>query len=1069
MVRILRAHGKTSEFWHAGKQNWRQTGACVGVDLVRQEALVRPTGSNKVMALRPAQVKKFVFTTQDIGPASVPISEYMAAPFDFRPLPGIIEPRPEDSKEKQTPAAAPQGDDKQQAPRSIPKKIAKEQKPKTKPKTSVLQPRPPAPRQPPAPQQHPAPPLPPVPPPPVLPLVEPGVLHESANVPEPAAGGAPGQTTSQVEREIFGSPIELEETADRPAKQRRLSLANGRAFLVQGRTASYTNIDDRGAAFCTFNLGGTGQAAEAKLTEEAQQFLDQTYSGRVRLVDDESGHAYLEEVSGLPDEPLLLSKESLKEQLLGVGSDVSFLRELIAKRGRQTVFRSAHMDPIITELNTLLNGRPVLPSASGFDGAAYVVECKAFRPGCRVPSALERYDLGFQFGPKCAFQFFDPQVDGADPANHHLFLKLEQPKTVDLRELTPNGSSVELTLVQIERYNLWHLIDSARASEVSGVLRLGVFDLDDQRDERPQEPGTSVVSSRIVFTLKFAEGEFRKAKMRWCAKGFQDSRLQRGTLEKRCHTLADSSFLVILHWLAKRGHYCHLVDISQAFLRGDPLTDPVFLEIPEALRGNPLFNLTGRFVRLRRTLYGLADAPLKWQKSLFASLREAGWVQDISDPCLWFHHKKQTSSEQEGTDEKQQQEEQPAPAAAAEDHDGPDDVRRNNNPLLSTTIDDPLISEEEIDGVLGCHVDDLIYGGSAAAHESLEQVFNKYPPGSRTVLLEDKLDTFCGRTVKCVADESAGAATRVTGEQQWEKKEGGALVARAIADSAIGFEVGQQSFIEAMKLISDEDASKFLSNRKTNKNPLRRAVGELMWTTKTSLCFTASTCIAAGKIDDEAEEDEFLMQVSEVNELIRTIKTFSADMIRIRPTSSSDDLLLGLVDASLVPRLGAMVCLVNKRQPTGQPGDEKLLYNLVGFYSSKPARVFSSSTSAELLAIRLIISELLYFRNVCVAAGLISRHQPLVVLTDSNNIVQSSTNQLIRCPTERNLRADYFYLQRLLNDGDLQLSHIKGMWNPSDIMTKEHEKSNLEMVRRFLQENETGFDLPAEAKSILEP
>ncbi|CAD7935752.1 unnamed protein product [Amoebophrya sp. A120] len=548
--------------------------------------------------------------------------------------------------------------------------------------------------------------------------------------------------------------------------------------------------------------------------------------------------------------------------------------------------------------------------------------------------------------------------------------------------------------------------------------------------------------------------------MRWCAKGYMDSRLE-GGLEKRCHTLCDSSLLIILHWLAKNNKLANIADISQAFLRGELLTDPVWLQIPEAIQG---MGFDSKFIKLRRCIYGLADAPLQWQKSLFKSLRVAGWRQDNQDPCLWYFPKQKPAQEQKPANGAE------APPAAETESNlvaSSDEERRNQNPLMSSSIDDPLLQEAQIEGILGVHVDDTLYGGSRAAHESLEKVFEEFPPGSRTCLQPGDFDNFCGRTITCTGHGELAPSDK--DDDTFSKAEGGKIFAASSSSTYIGFEVGQQSFIQGMKMISDAELQNFFQNRK-RKSPLRRAIGELMWVTKCQVSFVASICILAGRVDDEATEEDYELLVSEVNELIALVKENAQDTIKILPTSSSPDVVLGLVDASLVPRLGAMVCLLNKRKEAAQAGENEkdLVYNLVTHYSAKPSRVFSSSTSAELLAIRLIISELLYFRGICVSAGLATAVQPLVICTDSNNVVRSSTNTLIRAPTERNLRADYFFISRLVQDGDLCIFHIKGAANPSDILTKEIAKCDLEMVRRFLQHNDADFQLPPEVLGMLE-
>lgn len=73
------------------------------------------------------------------------------------------------------------------------------------------------------------------------------------------------------------------------------------------------------------------------------------------------------------------------------------------------------------------------------------------------------------------------------------------------------------------------------------------------------------------------------------------------------------------------------LDVSNAFLHGD-LEDAVFMEQPPGfqLKTNPDY-----ICRLRRSLYGLRQAPRQWYKRLFSALLAHGFCVSPADTSLF--------------------------------------------------------------------------------------------------------------------------------------------------------------------------------------------------------------------------------------------------------------------------------------------------------------------------------------------------------------------------------------------------------------------------------------------------
>ena len=77
----------------------------------------------------------------------------------------------------------------------------------------------------------------------------------------------------------------------------------------------------------------------------------------------------------------------------------------------------------------------------------------------------------------------------------------------------------------------------------------------------------------------------------------------------------------------------HQMDVSTAFLHGE-LTEEVYMRQPEGFIEPGNEHLV---CRLRRSIYGLKQSPRCWNQALDNRLKEMGFRQTLSDPCLYVH------------------------------------------------------------------------------------------------------------------------------------------------------------------------------------------------------------------------------------------------------------------------------------------------------------------------------------------------------------------------------------------------------------------------------------------------
>ena len=79
------------------------------------------------------------------------------------------------------------------------------------------------------------------------------------------------------------------------------------------------------------------------------------------------------------------------------------------------------------------------------------------------------------------------------------------------------------------------------------------------------------------------------------------------------------------------------IDFVLAFPQAD-LDVPVYMELPAGMNiPNNLGHGSGYYVlKLKKNLYGLKNASLNWHNKLKAALEDRGFVESLSDPCVFI-------------------------------------------------------------------------------------------------------------------------------------------------------------------------------------------------------------------------------------------------------------------------------------------------------------------------------------------------------------------------------------------------------------------------------------------------
>ena len=197
-------------------------------------------------------------------------------------------------------------------------------------------------------------------------------------------------------------------------------------------------------------------------------------------------------------------------------------------------------------------------------------------------------------------------------------------------------------------------LQRAIAKEINNNLATGAYEiLSPQESERVRrENSDKIMESRYVLTKKDIENsEVAKAqaedllladqthgpqtaKCRHVMKGFSEA----AAVEVECTTpqVSRDSVIFIAQVLASMKWILGFLDFTQAFHSGDQIDRELYCTQPkEGIPGTHPRQL----LRLKKTCYGLTDAPLAWYKHLARRLQEDfQYRPSMADPCVFLKH-----------------------------------------------------------------------------------------------------------------------------------------------------------------------------------------------------------------------------------------------------------------------------------------------------------------------------------------------------------------------------------------------------------------------------------------------
>ena len=160
----------------------------------------------------------------------------------------------------------------------------------------------------------------------------------------------------------------------------------------------------------------------------------------------------------------------------------------------------------------------------------------------------------------------------------------------------------------------------AKGKELSTWIEQGVY-------EEVEDVGQDYVSTRWVITEKTSEESQQVVlKARLCARVFEEEQ----NFRTDSPTCSRESVRILFSILASHNWKLSSIDVTRAFLQGEAIERTVYLKPPPEANTNKLW-------RLKKCVYGLADAPRKWYLRLTQELKRLGCTQHKIDKGLFVY------------------------------------------------------------------------------------------------------------------------------------------------------------------------------------------------------------------------------------------------------------------------------------------------------------------------------------------------------------------------------------------------------------------------------------------------
>ena len=186
----------------------------------------------------------------------------------------------------------------------------------------------------------------------------------------------------------------------------------------------------------------------------------------------------------------------------------------------------------------------------------------------------------------------------------------------------PNIENV-LILSDDEKFD--QSVIDAKLKELDNLKEHDVFEEINVKETNCSNP----ISTRWVVSEKYVDGE-QVTKARLVARGFEEDSSK---MIKDSPTCTKESLRLVFTVAATQHWPVQSLDISSAFLQGNPIQRDVYVMPPKDVRTE------GVIWKLKRFIYGLNDAPRAWYNKVKSEFKKLGAVLSKYDNSLFMWHK----------------------------------------------------------------------------------------------------------------------------------------------------------------------------------------------------------------------------------------------------------------------------------------------------------------------------------------------------------------------------------------------------------------------------------------------
>ena len=160
--------------------------------------------------------------------------------------------------------------------------------------------------------------------------------------------------------------------------------------------------------------------------------------------------------------------------------------------------------------------------------------------------------------------------------------------------------------------------------EYNSLLENETWDLVDLPKDR------KAIGSRWVFKVKHhSDGRVERHKCRLVAKGY--SQMYGADYDETFSPVVRfSSIRTLLSFAVQNNLHVHQMGVVTAFLNGH-LEEEIYMEQPEGYIKPGQEHLV---CKLKKSIYGLKQSPRCWSKAFTEFMKDIGFKQSTSDPCV---------------------------------------------------------------------------------------------------------------------------------------------------------------------------------------------------------------------------------------------------------------------------------------------------------------------------------------------------------------------------------------------------------------------------------------------------